>query len=475
MGQENIDRLWTLLSAVSKDASKAAKKKCVEKEFDTQKGIVDLDESLTNLSHIRDVLKDAVENKKLIQFPYSFQVDVEKKLSGVAKLLKDLSDGTDTVEPLVLEIDQLYYLIWQSRLENVSQDFLGYQEKINKIKALELELERLKMEIETGLALKEEIHKLKTAMEANAIAIEKSMATVTENTKKAADGAAAVFASQQDSVVKMTTVNNTVANIEKALQNSKAHELNVGSITKNIQEFHALIEENKKKIVDVRTAAETVVVSTNADAKALAEKLTKDTAALATKLTASADESSKALNARAGKILSETETRNKTILTDLEKREGEIKDQMAKVTGLGLFHAFRTRMDSIVISKYLWGAGVAVVLVLIALLTNDIATKFSAVNPSFLLKLSIFLPLLAGIVFCITNYGHERQLEEEYAFKSSISLSLVPYKELVEKSTGDKEKYADFLIKAIDNVFTSPTDKVFMHSKEDKASKIENR
>jgi hypothetical protein len=57
-------------------------------------------------------------------------------------------------------------------------------------------------------------------------------------------------------------------------------------------------------------------------------------------------------------------------------------------------------------------------------------------------------------------------LEEEYAFKSNISISLIPYQELVEKLVDkqqpqEKEKYTTFIIDAIAKVFTSPTDKIF--------------
>lgn len=65
------------------------------------------------------------------------------------------------------------------------------------------------------------------------------------------------------------------------------------------------------------------------------------------------------------------------------------------------------------------------------------------------------------------QYSHERKLEEEYAFKSNISISLVPYKELIEKvminEPQEKVKFTAFLIEAVDRVFTPPIDRVFEH------------
>ena len=56
--------------------------------------------------------------------------------------------------------------------------------------------------------------------------------------------------------------------------------------------------------------------------------------------------------------------------------------------------------------------------------------------------------------------------EEEYAFKSNISLSLVPYKELLDQmmdmeKAQEREKYTGFIIESLNKVFTSPTDRVY--------------
>jgi hypothetical protein len=61
---------------------------------------------------------------------------------------------------------------------------------------------------------------------------------------------------------------------------------------------------------------------------------------------------------------------------------------------------------------------------------------------AFYLKLSLSLPLIYAITFCTVQYSRERKLEEEYAFKSNISVSLDPYRELVEKLV-DKQQPQD--------------------------------
>jgi len=80
---------------------------------------------------------------------------------------------------------------------------------------------------------------------------------------------------------------------------------------------------------------------------------------------------------------------------------------------------------------------------------------------------------LPHISFCTVQYARERKLEEEYAFKSAISISLDPYQELVSKlikadQPGEQEKFTAFILGAISNVFTSPTDKIFEPKEKEK-------
>jgi hypothetical protein len=87
-------------------------------------------------------------------------------------------------------------------------------------------------------------------------------------------------------------------------------------------------------------------------------------------------------------------------------------------------------------------------------------------NAAFYLKLSISLPLIYAIAFCNVQYSRERRLEEEYAFKSSISISLDPYQrlvgQLVDKTKPEEiSKYTAFVIDSVTKVFTSPTGHIF--------------
>jgi hypothetical protein len=87
-------------------------------------------------------------------------------------------------------------------------------------------------------------------------------------------------------------------------------------------------------------------------------------------------------------------------------------------------------------------------------------------NAAFYLKLSVSIPLIYAIAFCNLQYSRERKLEEEYAFKSSVSISLDPYQRLVgtlvDKANPEElSKYTAFIIQSVSRVFTSPTEPIF--------------
>lgn len=150
----------------------------------------------------------------------------------------------------------------------------------------------------------------------------------------------------------------------------------------------------------------------------------------------------------------------------LQKLEDQIKDQLQKATGYSLFHSFQKRKETLVISKWIWACSIGLLLCALAYWSYWLGTHTTTLNTAFYLRLSLSIPLLYAIGFCTAQYSHERKLEEEYAFKSNISVSLIPYKELVEKIVDDdkpeeKAKYASFIIESINKVFTSPVETVF--------------
>ena len=204
------------------------------------------------------------------------------------------------------------------------------------------------------------------------------------------------------------------------------------------------------------------------------------------------------------------ETATKSILEKNQEHQKEIDNQLQKAVGISLFSTFAKRKEQL--SPSLWGwlfliiLSVIVTVVISYNIINDFTNFISYIDSMkntakiildtnssatlsnnienlnahiswmwIFLKMTLLLPLIYLISFATSRYSKERRLIEEYAFKSTISLALTPYADLIKKieDEGADSKYRDFLIASIENIFSVPTDKVFgykkySHSKDDK-------
>jgi hypothetical protein len=177
---------------------------------------------------------------------------------------------------------------------------------------------------------------------------------------------------------------------------------------------------------------------------------------------------------RSEETIEANQKKTQELIAELAKLKDQIREQIQQATGFQLFGAFQSRQNEIAKSKNIWVYAIAALVVISAGVTIWIAHEaqfYSANNFAFWVKLSLTVPLGFAITFCTVQYGRERRLEEEYAFKSSVSVSLNPYRDLVHSilekdGQVDQSKYTDFVIGSVTNVFTPPTDKVFDNAKE---------
>ena len=75
--------------------------------------------------------------------------------------------------------------------------------------------------------------------------------------------------------------------------------------------------------------------------------------------------------------------------------------------------------------------------------------------------------------FAATQYKKERQAEEEYAFKSAISLSLEPYRDLLVRMRKEDQEEADFVKRLMEDVFDNPVMRLFnIEEEEERMAKM---
>jgi hypothetical protein len=187
------------------------------------------------------------------------------------------------------------------------------------------------------------------------------------------------------------------------------------------------------------------------------------------------------VEAKANASIEKNDVELNRLTSELEALEGRIRDSIDRATGYSLFHSFQKRQEDLAKAKFF----LAILLGVTVLISLGASGWFiyslqyvHEYNAAFFLKLSISLPIIYTIAFCNLQYSRERSLEEEYAFKSSISISLDSYRRLVktvvdEGKPEELSKYTAFLIESVNRVFTPPIAHKSAESEENSGDLIE--
>lgn len=429
-----IERMWEILTTFTDESQSSALAKCAENGFDINRGIVSLNESFINLNSAKAVLVDSIEKRKLIQLPISIQKVLLANLEAISRSLTNLINGTDEIENLSNNIEQLNVSIWQYGLHNLSDELLGFLNKMNQLKKQEVEIANQKKEIKSALAQKKALDNLVSKANTAVENINQIVAQSENNKNKTEEIVSSTTQSNQNATALLSTIQQNETTSNQLLANTKTSNSEVTALEPKIKEFYSKIDQYRNDISSTTEDAEEAV------------KTNKE----------------------------ETEK----LINHLKQLEDQIKVQIEKATGFSLFHSFQTRQYELAKSKKFWIYALGFLVLAswgVSIFVIQTTTNFDV---AFFGKLSMTLPLIYAIYFCTVHYGRERKLEEEYAFKSNISISLIPYQELVEKlvnndQPGEREKYTAFIIDAITKVYTSPTDKVFENEQKISGSPVD--
>ena len=276
----------------------------------------------------------------------------------------------------------------------------------------------------------------------------------------------------EDTVAKLEERTESLRQTEKSLNDELMKTFGETS-TELTEKIDAVTEEAQSSLKvlqkDLQTKTEIVLDEVRATSETIVEGVRTETSALHKTFDTKCGELEAALNQRSTDTIEKNQKETTALIAELATLKDQVREQIQQATGFTLFGAFQARQNEISKSKNFWVWAIAVLVVVSAIVTIWIAHEaqyYQANDFAFWVKLSLTIPLGFAITFCTVQYGRERRLEEEYAFKSSISVSLNPYRELIRSmldkdGAGDTKKYTDFVIDSVTNVFTPPTDKVF--------------
>jgi uncharacterized protein YoxC len=379
-----IDKIWEILTTFTEEAQNAAFAKCKELGFDTSRGIVPLDESFINLNTAKFILVDAIEKKKLIQLPITVQKTLFNNLEAISKYLVGLTGGTDQITNLTDTIEQLNTAIWQFGFHNLSEEVLGYQTKLNQLKIQDVEIKRIKNDLEGGLNLKNKLEILIGEVEKTTEKLQSITTSSDENAKKI-----------NDNLTQSAEINQKTTQILSAIQQTE----------KGAKELSSTMETLKGKVDNWAK-----------EIKELSEK---------------SEKIKEGLNEREKKLNLLIENTDNTL-----KR---VEDLLPGATSAGLASSFRQRKEDITKSKKYWVVGFVGSLIFLVLMVSWIIYAFTEHIGKvewwayLLQRVPLTFPLIWLGWFFGRNYGHKIRLEEDYAFKESISRSFEGYKKQMQE------------------------------------------
>jgi hypothetical protein len=143
-----------------------------------------------------------------------------------------------------------------------------------------------------------------------------------------------------------------------------------------------------------------------------------------------------------------------------DNRNKELDELIGKEASTSLFKTFKARKEELKSSVIGWAIGVPVAVIAVAFWVLFLFKDFNQIPVLerwiFLIINSIkTIPAIFLLVFAIRQYARERNFQEEYAFKSAVSLTILAYSDKLHE-TINKDK---LIMDSVTNVYDSPVQK----------------
>jgi len=422
------------------------------------------EELLIELPDVIDILKQNIEDGNFDSLPYNPRNSILQAVRGIDTSLSNIYNNSQQFSTLIDNTQNLIGAVRVNRLDFEAKRIPRYREKISEYRDLIRTLNEAKLIVDD---IKKEDEYL-THLKENAEQTINSINTILEEANEKKSSISQYFDASQETLNQINALLETIKknkeNILRILEDANSSYRTINEIEDDITEYHNNIEKSKNELSDIISKTQEEVIAYS----------------------------------------------NKTeeIIKKNKEQTREIDKQLEKAVGVSLFSTFEARKKQLSWSTSLWLLLIIISVATTVYLSYSIINDFmnnvhqyeqvskvglsTDKNTSLLskpvekldadwmwvvLKLTLLLPLIYLISFATSRYSKERRLVEEYAFKSTISLALKPYSDLVQKIESDDvdNKYRDFLISSIESIFSVPTDKAFgSNKKESKGISLKN-
>ncbi len=407
-----VDDVSQYLAQLGEDRIVAAVGIVDERQFNRDRSPLDFDTAIERLRSCRDTVLGTIENGFFSNLSQGIQSELAPILNNTVSHINNLIGGSDNLDALGSSVDQLHTFVWRYRLAEKSSRVVNYSEKLDNLNRLAGEAQRLRAEFEQLVAKGSDIQTL--LQQSN-----QSAANATQAQTEAQAARDQASSQAQETQTALTTANERNTQVNELLAQARSSQQEISTFERDLKKLYSEGQAFRDKIAKTERSAQETVDQNNLRTTGMQDELTA--------------------------------------------LEAQIRDALQKATGVSLFHSFQERRNQIANGKWIWAILAAVFGIGTIIWVSVLAYTCNAIAPALYFKLAVALPITLIVWFCIAQYNRERRLEEEYAFKSNISLSLVPYRDLVEEvlskqGEAARDKYAEFVIDSVGKVFTAPID-----------------
>lgn len=439
--------LTNMLSNLSEEQLAEFSEVVYAKDRSYSRGSRTFDEFMAILKTILAELRSAEQSGILRDVPHGIQQRFTDRLENIFVQLRDVINGLDRVAELLGEVDQLHLEFWQSGLRASSRTMYEGEILENQIiKATEMAENIRRLELESKGNRKEIQEILVSAREDTAASMSKNKELIL--LEQQLEGQT----NQLRSISAELEVKHRI--IQEEFERARALLISIAESGKQVESTENHLQKTTEQSDRLKLHLEEALENINKRNKELTQSFGK-----------LYDDQVKAIedDKKAKELVFSS------FVKRLEDTQSLIDEKLSKATGITLFHAFDMR------SKNSYGhlAWLAVAILTIAGISYQTWMLLSvdqAQNTAFYVKLSLGVPAILFTGFALQQYNRERRLKEEYAFKSSISLSLEAYRKLVEDAVKtlapqDQTIFAKFLIESVTTIFESPVDRVYANKR----------
>ena len=440
------------LGLLSEEAQHAAVHGFIESGLDPHGGGVSLDGDLVTLSHVRDVLSDALETGKFEQAPLAVQYDVYGQVQALGRALTNITEGQNASPDLQAGVEKLNEAVWPFRLLDTSADGVtSFHSRMNQLRSQEVlirktaraagEFDGLLKNADRMLAeIAERASSIADERAATATVVEQLQTLLRDSTELSEQIAnVGTQAARQESIATRQLVAARQAFTDTEAVAVSAKEARADTVAGR-ESFQALTAQFEQLLAATEGAAKTqrdAVAQKHAEllervSAEFAKATTAHQATLAKhteEMTVKGDAAVDAFVVKSEKALDEGDEEVKGLVEHLEELEGHIDEAMERATGVSLLHAFQRRHFDVVNARKFWSRAFAASVLLLLAVGGYLVYALPPVpidSTDFYAKLSIAVPLVIAVGFCGIRFARERTREKEFNASTPFGIYRTP-------------------------------------------------